>query len=472
MKKRIVAALLTAALSIPLTASAAYHAGDFDGNAALDAFDLALLKRDYLNFDRQFDGDVDGSGTVSVNDLNMMQDYLLGRIDSFSSKLSASSIRLGEELLGAYKFGTIPDDAFCAAQMEFAAELFRKTAQNEENTMISPLSAMLALSMTANGANTQTLAEMESVLGGGMSMAELNGYLSSYIQCRGNELHIADSIWFRDTERLSVSEDFLRTNIDYYDAEIYKAPFNEQTVKDINCWVKKNTDGMIPELVQQLNEQDLMLLINAIAFDANWKDEYEDYQVMDGVFTAADGTEQAAEMMHSNETIYYDFGNAQGFGKDYTGQYRFVAILPEEGMCVSDWVAQMDGSAVLAELHDGEYASVVAQMPKFSYDTSLSLKDPLKELGMSSAFESDADLSGIGESLYGLCVSDVLQKTTITVNETGTRAAAVTMVMVGDACPAPPEEIYYITLDRPFVYMIVDTVYNLPIFMGTVQSLY
>lgn len=474
--RKIACFLLAAGMMMSAASAAQLYAGDLNADGTVDAFDLALLKRDFLawEWDKQFDCDVDGNGKESVNDVSVMQDYLLGRTDTFRRQLSASSVRLGTEFAVSSGTAVKIDDTFRSAQMQFAVDLFRQTAQNDESTMVSPLSVMLALSMTANGADTQTLSEMEQVLGGGMSIDELNQYLSAFANSLGDQLNTANSIWFRDCERFAVSDEFLQTNVGYYDAEIYKAPFDEQTVKDINLWVEQNTDGMIPEILKKLTDDDIMALVNAVAFDANWSEQYGSYQVQDGIFTDVNGTQQDAQMMQSVEATYYDFGNAVGFAKYYEGNdYCFVAILPDEDMTVSEWIAQMDADAVLAELDDGEWATVYTQLPKFKCSTSLNLNDVLKEMGMPTAFNSGlADFSGLGENSSNMYISEVLHKTEIDLNEKGTRAAAATVVIITDECaPAIPENTYYVTLDRPFIYMIVDSRTDLPVFMGTVQTM-
>ena len=108
----------------------------------------------------------------------------------------------------------------------FAVKLFQKTATEDENILISPLSMMLALSMTANGAGTQTRAEMETVLGGEISLEDLNEYLYTYVDHlpsgEGGQLQLANSLWFRDEESmLTVEKDFLQTNADYYHAGVF-----------------------------------------------------------------------------------------------------------------------------------------------------------------------------------------------------------------------------------------------------------
>lgn len=488
MKKQIIAAAVTAALCFPMTASAWYGVGDMDYDGCIDAFDLAIMKRefyaekDYWDYDDSFpiEADVNENNAFTPYDISQMQNYLLGRIDSFSEAALTSSKALtsGENNT---ETGRSTDAAFRSAQMAFAANLFKQTAQSEENTLISPLSVSIALSMTANGANEQTRTEMESVLGS--SVEDINEYMAYYLTHIGNQtnarVNIANSIWFRDVGNLTVEEDFLNINSQYYGAEIYASTFDAGTVDDINSWVENETDGMIPELIKELSPENMMVLINAIAFDAKWAEVYEDYQVEDGIFTTAGGTEQEVEMMRGGGDVYYEFDNAVGFSKAYEGyDYRFVAILPNEDMTVSEWIAEMDSEAVLTELGDPETEyEVITQTPKFKYETDLTLKEMLSDMGMPTAFNSTyADFSSMAQYTeegveYPLYIGDVLHKTCIDLNETGTRAAAVTAVMMeAGAAPDFEEPVYkYVTLDRPFVYMIVDN-NNIPLFMGTVQS--
>ncbi len=487
MKKRIITAVLAAALCFPLTASAWYGLGDMNTDDYIDAFDLAIMKRKFYEEKDYFDyeifpieADLNENDAFTPYDITLMQNYLLGKIDSFSDTplISSKPLASGEE---HSERGKTTNAAFTSSQMAFAADLFKQTAQNEENTLISPLSVSIALSMTANGANEQTRTEMETVLG--LSVEDINEYMAYYLTNIGNtddvRINIANSVWFRDDENLTVKEDFLDVNSRYYGAEIYASPFDAGTVDDINSWVKGETDGMIPKLLEELSPADMMVLINAIAFDAKWMIQYEDYQVKDGIFTAADGTKQDAKMMHGGGDDYYEFDNAVGFSKAYEGyDYRFVAILPDEDVTVSEWIAQMDSEAVLTELSEPERDYIViTQTPKFKYETDLKLKDMLADMGMPSAFSiADADFSNMAQYTengmdYPLYIGNVIHKTCIDLNEKGTRAAAVTAVMLPAGAPPNEEEPIkkYITLDRPFVYMIVDS-NNIPLFMGTVQS--
>ena len=94
----------------------------------------------------------------------------------------------------------MPDDAFKTVQLDFAADLFKLCAAESdyENTLISPISVMTALAMTANGAGGLTEEEMEAVLGGGMSTEDLNAYLYAYLENLSDEVSLANSIWFKE----------------------------------------------------------------------------------------------------------------------------------------------------------------------------------------------------------------------------------------------------------------------------------
>ena len=169
----------------------------------------------------------------------------------------------------------------------FALEIFKKSFKEDSNTIISPMSVLCALAMTANGARGETQAQMEEVLG--MSVNQLNQAVYTYLNSLPDEekckVTLSNSIWFTEHVRFTPNEEFLQTNADYYGAEIYEAPFDHSTVKDINHWIKNKTDGMIENMIQEIPASAVMYLINALTFDAEWAQIYEDYQIRGGKFT-------------------------------------------------------------------------------------------------------------------------------------------------------------------------------------------
>ena len=358
---------------------------------------------------------------------------------------------------------------------DFAIRLFKASEESGKNTLISPLSVLCALAMTANGAEEETLQQMEEVLG--MTTEDLNLYLYSYMknlpQGDKYKLSLANSIWFTEDERFTVNQDFLQTNADYYGADIYKAPFNEQTKKDINNWVKQNTDEMIPEILDRVPVDAIMYLVNALAFEAEWSAIYKKDQVREGVFTKEDNTKQNVDFMYGSEGTYLEDENAAGFMKYYKGgKYAFVAMLPDEGVSVSDYIASLTGESVNALLTNPQHTTVYTAIPKFETEYSVEMSEILKDMGMPKAFDpNNAEFEGLGTSSAGnIFISRVLHKTFISVGEKGTKAGAATVVEMADGAAAEPQEPKEVYLDRPFVYMLIDCENNIPFFIGTMMD--
>ena len=358
---------------------------------------------------------------------------------------------------------------------DFAIRLFKASEESGKNTLISPLSVLCALAMTANGAEEETLQQMEEVLG--MTTEDLNLYLYSYMknlpQGDKYKLSLANSIWFTEDERFTVNQDFLQANADYYGADIYKAPFNEQTKKDINNWVKQNTDEMIPEILDRVPVDAIMYLVNALAFEAEWSAIYKKDQVREGVFTKEDNTKQNVDFMYGSEGTYLEDENAAGFMKYYKGgKYAFVAMLPDEGVSVSDYIASLTGESVNALLTNPQHTTIYTAIPKFETEYSVEMSEILKNMGMPKAFDpNNAEFEGLGTSNAGnIFISRVLHKTFISVGEKGTKAGAATVVEMADGAAAEPQEPKEVYLDRPFVYMLIDCENNIPFFIGTMMD--
>lgn len=359
------------------------------------------------------------------------------------------------------------------AVLDFAMTLFQESYQENKNTLVSPLSVLCALSMTANGARENTLTQMESVFG--LPISSLNHYLSDYTDSLPDDekckLHLANSIWFKESDAFTPNHEFLQICEDEYLAEIYQAPFDDSTLKDINYWVNEETDGMIENILSEIPAEAIMYLVNALAFDAEWQNIYFEHQVDDGEFTTEDGAVQAVEMMYSEEHSYLQDKNAQGFLKYYADQkYAFAALLPDENVSISDYIASLNGEKLHNILAYPIDVQVNAAMPKFESEFDIEMSSILQKMGMTDAFDAElADFSGMGHSDRGpLAISRVLHKTYIAVNEKGTKAGAATVVEMKECCAIEQEEPKTVYLDRPFVYMLVDCENDIPIFMGTV----
>jgi len=174
-------------------------------------------------------------------------------------------------------------------------------------------------------------------------------------------------------------------------------------------------------------------------------------------------------MMHSSEYNYLESDQATGFLKPYQDGYSFAAILPDESISIDDYISNLTAENLSDMLKNIQNTEVSAEMPKFKSEYDTSLVDALQNMGMQNAFTESADFSGISSDT-GLYINDVLHKTFIQVDERGTKAGAVTAVMMQENGLAVAHEPKFVILDRPFVYMIIDDANQLPVFIGTVKE--
>ena len=392
---------------------------------------------------------------------------------SAAEQLSAEPISLTAQELSAHDLDT---KAAYDALSAFGLKLLQSTEQTGESTLLSPLSVTLALSMAANGAEGETLAQFQEALGG-VSLEALNAacqsLLSDYRQLGGStRASIANSLWV-DPEG-QISETFIGRCIGSYGAEVFQGELSSSgIVHDVNRWVSKQTKGLIPELVQQpFPEDTAALLINALYLNNTWELEFDPHSTHPRKFTHSGGQVEQMDFLHHSFTdlLYLQGEGAQGVVLPYDdGRLAFVAILPDSPD-LRGWLDSLDGN-VLSQLVQGaeEQRFFRLAFPKFEAEWSGSLQEMLTDMGLEDAFTpGQADFSRMGDHPNGYYLSEVLHAAKLQVNEKGTEAAAATLLGAGSGAP-PPDEGIELLLDRPFLYGIFDRQNGLPLFLGTFE---
>lgn len=354
------------------------------------------------------------------------------------------------------------------AYLNFTASLLQHTFSGD-NLLLSPLSAADALCLTMEGAAGETRQQMETVLGEAETMG---GYFSTIRRETGEQLTMADSVWIRNDPSLSVNDTFLAIATEDYQAEVFSAPFDENTRQDINTWVEDRTDGEIQNLIEQIQGSEMLYLINTTLFDAKWQDKYEDNEIRDRDFTTVSGKTTQVKMMYSDEDTYLENDFCTGLLKYYEGKdYAFVGLLPDEDITIYQLVDRLDGDTLHKLISGRISAEVKAGIPVFSGDTKLELADILPDMGMPLAFSPGADFLDMatydGQNLY---IGRVIHQTRIEVNEQGTKAAAATAVIMESGAAETSSNSYTVILNRPFVYMLVDMRQEIPIFIGVMTD--
>jgi serine protease inhibitor len=387
-------------------------------------------------------------------------------------------VHAGDDLMKDIQAAKWPEEvaeiapAFREAVIRFSWNMMAELPLTDENRMISPLSAYLALAMTVNGANGKTRIDMLKTLASeGLEIEDINAasrdlmvYLSKTDP--NNKLSIANSIWYR--ESFSPDPAFLQSNADYFAAGARKLDFSDpKTVDVINRWVKDATEGTIEEIIDSIESDTVMFLINAIYFNAQWETKFEKKNTYDGTFAAPDGSVNAQFMKRSGMIQVIREDIASGVILPYENRkFAFLALLPKEGMTPEEMLSNLDSTELDEMIGRSMEQDASLILPKFESEYELGMKDILTNLGMGIAFDTEnADFSLMQTNrATDLFIKDVTQKTFVRVDELGTEAAAVTKVEVGLTSMPMPE--FEIRFDRPFFYCIVDMETGIPLFIG------
>jgi serpin B len=375
---------------------------------------------------------------------------------------------------------TATDREIIGRNNAFAFDLLREvsTKDTEQNVLISPLSASLALGMLNNGADGSTRKEIQSALGyGTISNTALNSlYLKTDNLMKEADttttFETANSIWINNS--FPVLTTFKDVNTKFFNAEAINVDMDDPaTAATINQWCSDKTHGKITDMIESTSGA-IMYLINALYFKGVWTVQFEKENTVDATFTNADGSSRQVPMMQKKLAYQYtQREKCQVIELPYGNQsYSMVIVLPKAGLEVSDIVRDLDVDGWNDILNRLSGTEVKVKLPRFSVEYKRRLNTDLEALGMKSMFQSSlADFSRISPN--PLFVNVVDQKATVEVNEEGTEASAVTTVGMYTSAlePGAVIPIPEFTADRPFLYLIREKSSDIIFFAGILRSL-
>ncbi len=347
------------------------------------------------------------------------------------------------------------------------------TSARDSNVFVSPLSASFALGMALNGAAGQTFDQMRTALQlGTQPLADIDtGYTSLIALLTSLDpvttMWIANSIWY--DRRLPVNQGFLNDGTRYFGARIAPLDFTDVTgsVKTINDWVSTQTKGRIPTILDTIDPAEVMFLINAIYFKGTWREKFDAALTESAPFHAVGG-DQPARLMHREGHISYASSPTyQAVDLPYgDSAFTMTVLLPAAGTSVETLAASLTDASWQAVVTSLRPALVDLRLPKLTLSWERDLIPDLAALGMRLPFITDADFSRL--SSVAVQVDKVKQKTFVTVDETGTEAAAVTAVGVVATSAQLPVEV---RVDRPYLFVIRERLSGTVLFMGKIVRL-
>ena len=347
---------------------------------------------------------------------------------------------------------------------DFAFNLFRK-ARGDKSKILSPLSITFALGMLNNGADGETLKQINQTLGFGDAGADAINVFCQKMLKESNTLDektkamIANTIFVNEGFGYRLQEGFIDKANTFYDAQPQNRNFADgETMDVINQWASDHTEGMIPEVLKEdsFNPDAVSYLLNALYFKGIWSSPFKKENTQDEPFGGGD----EVPMMHNfREGLLYAENNLyQAVRLPYgNGAYRMDVFLPREDKTVGEVLESLSGSNWQPEYLQ---ADVDLKLPRFETDTKQDLVGVMAELGMPKAFSIEAEFPYFCNG--NPYISQMFQVAKIKLDEEGTEAAAVTVIEMYES--VPQQAIFH--ANRPFLYIISEQSTGAIFFIG------
>ena len=350
------------------------------------------------------------------------------------------------------------------SQTGFALSFFKNavaSVSSTENVVVSPYSTGVALSMLEAGAEGQTKVELDNALNGSYFKAEDLG--------DGKDVTVqsSSSVWISDD--FSVRNRYVSLLEKDFDAFVTTQNFADPaTAQAINNWCSEHTSGKIDQIIDRIGPDMVMVLVNALYFNAPWAAAFDETAVNEAVFHGRSGDTSVRMMARRATFNYAEYQGAKMIEIPYAGgSYAMYVILPPAGMSPESILPYISESLYRSAMSMLQPKEVALNMPQFRMETSLVLNKTLERMGVTTAFSSAADFKGI--SVMGPLRLDVIkQKCYIDVNTKGTEAAAVTGAQIRMTSVRP---VVSMNVDRPFLFVIADVENKMPLFAGKIVNI-
>jgi len=363
------------------------------------------------------------------------------------------------------------------ANNQFALELYTELSKNgKENIFYSPYSIFAALGMTYEGAKGETKDEIKSVFHFPEDSTLRPNFAKIYNDINKNEedyeLRTGNALWVQ--KDYPFLEDYINIVEKYYGGKVSNLDFVKETEKSrqtINSFIEEQTNGKIKDLIPKgvLDYLTRLVLTNAIYFKGTWQWEFnpKNTEEVDFKITPTDIVKVPMMYMKPEKAKfnYADLEDLQILELPYKGEkISMLILLPKDNLediqpltieKLKEWKSQTK-EETLDEIY----------LPKFEFDTKYFMKEILSDMGMPTAFEMDADFSGM-DGTKSLYIKEVIHQAYVKVDEKGTEAAAATGVVM-ELTSIMPKNIF--RADHPFIFIIQQNDTGNILFLGRVND--
>jgi len=271
-----------------------------------------------------------------------------------------------------------------------------------------------------------------------------------------------------DTGTMFLIDDGTKLNAEMTDDFVRDNLQSDGIVDVVNNYVAEKTHNLIPSVISSsFSEDTRAVVLDTLYFKGTWRHKFDKDFTEKKIFHGENGDTETDFMRTS-----YKFG-VNTDNKIIQLPYENTSLVMDICYDIGD-KSPADAFAGYvsksAEFEPDYSYDVNLAMPKFEAESDVSLKKTCESLGMTNMFDPSfsSDFKSLADDI---CVSDIIQKTKIIVDEEGTEAAAVTMMTMNTTSAMPEEQkTLDITIDKPFVYAIRDTETNIILFAGYVKG--
>lgn len=404
--------------------------------------------------------------------------------DSWMSFSVANSEEMDSEIdsESEAKIRMLPPDvaSIVDGNNRFAVDLYQHLSQTKGNLFFSPYSLSTALAMTYAGAAGKTAEEMAQLLHFRLPSTAIHDAFSQLANLifsekyPGYKLKIANRLW--GEKNYGFLPSFMRLTEEYYGAALAEVDFQNQpnqARETINRWVAQVTEENIQDLIAEgvLTNSTRLVLTNAIYFEGNWLSPFGGENTEESLFTTESGQQVTVPMMYQKNRFWY--GSYDGvkvlrlFYVDY--KLSMVIFLPDtrEKLTQLEQNLSQEKLQSLLDCAEQEYM-VELWLPRFKLNAEFDLKETLSQMGMATAFSSEAaNFAGMNDSPQDLYLSTVVHKAFLNVNEAGTEAGGASGVIAASRSTAPETTF---RADRPFIFLIQDSESDSILFIGRLMN--
>lgn len=403
------------------------------------------------------------------------QNNIISEEDEIQDEESGAVVNLSEQR----KMSEAVDYSIATYQpvQDFGFSLFKANMQ-ETNSVLSPVSAYIALTMAGEGAEGNTKQEFFKILGEQDIMTVMSDSMMHTLPQATDNLivELANSAWIDD--EFTVEDEWVGKITSLYDAQAFQADISSlKAMNAMNEWIDGNTHKLIHQMIEEPFEKEArMVLFNTLYFDGKWKNPFMMETTYEEEFHINDTETVQVPMMQQHDENYEFFENDdfKGIVMPYQdGNLSFVALLPKGDRTIRDVAAGLSAEILSDILNQREYQTVNIKLPKFEVSFDQVLNESLQNMGLIDAFDEEkADFSSIGttDSGYPIYISMVRQKAVVKVDEEGTKAAAATEAAMVECTSMLVEEPIEMYFDQPFLYMIMDMETEVPLFIGIMDN--